>query len=254
MNSTAKTAELLNLTVEAEAVLVAAQREQKKADRKAARATVRLADQRSRRNEAVKALRAAERAGKGVKAAARRVDIQTRQVDTRVDEAREAKATAVAARRAVRAAERRLNRISLRAATAGARTVGRIAERLGKTSLAKTPAADHTLAADELPAVEEIEARADEFAALDAEAKDKAKQADALKKWLRQLPVGTFGRVTITRTPGGTVIDGDQVAIDYLDSGLGAPPRKARKDTFKALVATAIAPAATRLDELPAAA
>lgn len=242
MNSTAKTAELLNLTVEAEAVLAAAQREQNKADRRAERAALKVAAQRGRRNEAVKGLRAAQRAGKSVNAAARRVEIQNRQVDTRIEEAREAKAAARDARREVRAAERRLNRISLRAATLGARTVGRIAERLGKTSLAKVPAADVTLPADELPAVDEVEKRADEFAALDAEAKAKAKQADALKKWLRQLPVGTFGRVTITRTPGGTVIDGDQVAIQYLDAGLGAPPRKGRKDTFKVLVAAATTP------------
>jgi hypothetical protein len=254
MNSTAKTAELLNLTVEAEAALAGAQREQGKADRKADRAALKVAVQRGRRNDAVKALRAAQRAGKGVNAAARRVEIQDRQVATRIEEARDAKAAARDARRAVRTAERRLNRISLRAATAGARTVGRIAERLGKTSLAKTPAADITLSAEELPAVDEIEQRADEFAALDADAKAKAKQADALKKWLRQLPVGAYGRVTIARTPGGTVIDGDQVAIDYLDAGLGAPPRKGRKDTFKVLVAAALTPAVVDVTALPIAA
>lgn len=250
MNSTAKTAELLNLTVEAEAVLAAAQREQNKADRKAERATAKVAVQRGRRNDAVKALHAAERAGKGVNAAARRVAVHNTQVDARIQDAHDAKDAARTARRAARAAERRLNRISLRAATAGARTVGKIAERLGKVSLAKTPAADVTLTADELPAVAEIEKRADEFAELDADAKAKVKQADAVKKWLRQLPVGTYGRTTITRTPGGTVIDGDQVAIDYLDAGLGTPPRKGRKDTFKVLVAAALAPVA----ELPAAA
>lgn len=250
MNSTAKTAELLNLTVEAEAVLTAARREQGKADRKADRAALKVAAQRARRSEAAKALRAAQRAGKGVNAAARRVEVQDRQVATRIEEAREAKAAARDAHRAVRAAERRLNRISLRAATAGARTVGRIADRLGKTSLAKTPAADVTLPADQLPPVEEIEARADEFATLDAEAKTTAKSADAVKKWLRQLPVGVYGRVTITRTPGGTVLDGDAVAIQFLDAGLGAPPRKGRKDTFKVLVAAA----AAEVTDLPAAA
>lgn len=242
MNSTAKTAELLNMTVEAEAVLVAAQREQEKADRKAQRAMLKVTDQRARRSEAVKALRAAERAGKGINAAARRVAVQDRQVETRIQEAREAKDAARDARRAARAAERHLNRISLRAATAGARAIGRIAERLGKASLAKAPKADVTLAVESLPAVEEIEARADEYAALDTQAKTLTKSANALKTWLRQLPVGTYGRVTVTRTPGGTVIDTDQTAVDYLDAGLGVPPRKPRKDTFK--VAVAAAPAA----------
>ncbi|MFB8402166.1 hypothetical protein [Streptomyces sp. NPDC055912] len=73
------------------------------------------------------------------------------------------------------------------------------------------------------------------------------KAAEVEKKWLRQLPVGTFGRVTVTRTPGGSVLDGDQVALDYADKGL-IPPRKARKDTFKAAVtavpALVLAPAA----------
>lgn len=241
MNSTAKTAELLNMTVEAEAVLVAAQREQKKADRKVERTTLKVADQRTRRSEAVKGLRAAERVGKGINAAARRVAVQDRQVDTRIEEAREAKDAARDARRAARAAERRLNRISLKAATAGARTVGKLADRLGRTSLAKTPAADVILPADQMPAVEEIETRADEFAALDAEAKQTAKAAEAVKKWLRQLPVGTYGRAVIARTPGGTVLDGDAVAIAFLDNGLGAPPRKGRKDTFKVLVTAQVA-------------
>lgn len=247
MTSTAKTAELLNLTVEAEAVLAAAKREQGKADRKAERAALRLTDQRGRRNDAVKALRAAQRAGKSVNAAARRVEIQTRQVDTRTEEARNAKAAARDARRAVRAAERRLNRISLRAAVAASRTVSGISERLGKTTLAKAPAADPILPADQLPAVEEIEARADEFATLDAKAKASAKAADAVKVWLRQIPAGVYGRATVTRTPGGTVLDGDAIAITFLDNGLGAPPRKARKDTFKVLVTAQVA-------ELPAAA
>lgn len=254
MNSTAaKAAELLNLTAEAEAVLVAAQRELKKADRKADRAGIRLADQRGRRNEAVKALRAAQRVGKGVNAAARRVEIQDRQVATRIEEAREAKAAAVDARRAARAAERRLNRLSLRAATAAARTVGKLAERLGRTSFAPAPAADRTLAADEIPAVDEIETHADRYAELDEKAKTYAKAADAEKKWLRTLPVGTYGRVTITRTPGGTILDGDQVALDYTDRGL-TPPRKARRETFKALVAAVLAPAADEVADLAAAA
>jgi len=246
MNSTAKTAELLNLTAEAEAALAGAQREQNAADRKAERAALRVTTQRTRRAEAVKNLRTAERAGKGIGAANRRVEIQTRQVADRVEAAREAKVEAGAARRAVRAAERRLNRLGLRAATAASRTVGKIAERLGKTSLSSAPAADRTLTAEEMPAVEEIEAHGDRFADLDAQAKDLAKRADAEKKWLRTLPVGTYGRVTINRVPGGTVLDGDQVALDYTARGL-TPPRKGRRDTFKVLLAAEQAPAVAEL-------
>ncbi|MXM69187.1 hypothetical protein GR925_38815, partial [Streptomyces sp. HUCO-GS316] len=150
-----------------------------------------------------------------------------------------ARTDATAARRAARTADRRLDRLSLRTARAASRTVGKIAERLGRTSLAAAPAADRVLPAEELPAVEEIEAHADRFKELDRKAKDTAKLAEAEKTWLRQLPVGAYGRVTVARTPGGSVIDGDQIALDYLDAGLGVPPRKARRDTFKVAVTAA---------------
>ncbi|MFM9590741.1 hypothetical protein ACKI16_29565 [Streptomyces scabiei] len=220
------------------------------AQRAERRAVARVVAGRERRAEAAKELRAARRTGKRVGVAERKVANREAKVADLVEAARAAKKEVTARRREMMTARRRWDRLSLKAATAASRAVGEIAERLGKTSLSKVPAADPVLPADQLPAVEEIEARADEFAALDAEAKDKAKQADALKKWLRQLPVGVFGRVTVARTPGGTVIDGDQVAIDYLDAGLGTPPRKGRKDTFKVLVAAA----AAEVTDLPAAA
>jgi hypothetical protein len=206
------------------------------AQRAAGRAAGRVEAAKERRAEAVKELRLARRTGKRVGVAERKVANREAKVAELVEAAREAKKLVTVRRREMMTARRRWDRLSLKAATAASRAVGEIAERLGKTSLSKAPAVDPVLPAEEIPAVEEIEARADEFATLDAEAKAKAKQADAVKKWLRQLPAGAYGRVAIARTPGGTVIDGDQVAIDYLDAGLGAPPRKARKDTFKVLV------------------
>lgn len=254
MSSNITAARLLIQVEEARDLVLALDTKANAALRAANRAALRVTAARAKRGEAAKALTAARRAGKGIAAAERRVETRTAKVAELVDAGRTAKAAALAARRELRTALRRYDRISLRAATAAARTVGKIADRLGKTSLAKAPAADTILPADQIPAVEEIEARADEFAALDAEAKSKAKQADAVKKWLRQLPVGTFGRVTIARTPGGTVIDGDQVAIDYLDNGLGAPPRKGRRDTFKAIVAAAQAAPAPEVTGLAIAA
>ncbi|UJV42957.1 hypothetical protein [Streptomyces sp. AMCC400023] len=211
------------------------------AQRAERRAVARVEAGRVRRAEAVKELRAARRAGKRVGVAERKVANREAKVTDLVEAARAAKKEVAARRRVMMTARRRWDRLSLKAATAASRAVGEIAERLGKTTLSKAPAADPVLPADQVPAVEEIEARADEFAALDAKAKAAAKAADAVKKWLRQIPAGAYGRVAIARTPGGTVIDGDQVAIDYLDNGLGAPPRKARKDTFKVLVTAQVA-------------
>lgn len=211
------------------------------AQRAERRAVARVEAGRVRRAEAVKELRAARRAGKRVGVAERKVANREAKIVDLVEAARTAKKLVTTRRREMMTARRRWDRLSLKAATAASRAVGEIAERLGKTTLAKAPAADPVLPAEQLPAVEEVEARADEFATLDAEAKSSAKQAEAVKKWLRQLPAGVYGRVTVTRTPGGTVIDGDQVAIDYLDNGLGVPPRKGRKDTFKVLVTAQVA-------------
>ncbi|MCM1964870.1 hypothetical protein [Streptomyces sp. G1] len=241
MNTTATAAKLTAALVDAEAVLKATTREESRtagiADRAAARAKTARTEAAAARRELLKA----QRTGKGVPAAARRAEARTAKAEALTAAAAEAKAVAGAARRAARTAGRRVDSLSLRTARTAARMVGKIADRLGRTALTAAPAADRTLPAEELPAVEVIEARAEEFAELDAQAKAYAKSADAVKKWLRQLPVGVFGRVTVTRTPGGTVIDGDQVAIDYLDAGLGVPPRKGRKDTFKIAV-TAEAP------------
>jgi len=235
------TARLLFQVEEATALVLAADSKATAALRASNRAAARVTAARTARTEAAKALTAARRAGKGVALAERKLNTRTAKVATLVEAARTAKAEATATRRAVRTAARRLDRLRLRAATSAARTVGHLTEHLGKVNLAKAPAVDATLPVDQLPTVEEIEARADEFAALDAKAKATAKQADAVKTWLRQLPVGVFGRVAINRTPGGTVIDGDAVAIAFLDNGLGAPPRKGRRDTFKVVVAAQVA-------------
>ncbi|MFC8465970.1 hypothetical protein [Streptomyces sp. NPDC057250] len=240
MNTTARTATLMTQLVDAEAALKTARREEARtagiADRAADRAAKARTAAATARREAAKT----ERTGtKGLAAATRRAATLTAKAATLTATAKDAKATAAAARRTARAAARRVDSLALRAARTASRAIGKIAERLGKTTLTAAPAADRTLPAAELPTVTEIETRADEFADLDAKAKAAAKKADAVKKWLRQLPVGTFGRVTITRTPSGTVIDNDQVAIDYFDAGLGVPPRKGRRDTFKVLVATA---------------
>ncbi|MFZ4266569.1 hypothetical protein [Streptomyces arboris] len=249
MNTTQLAARTMAALVEAETALTAARREEARtagiATRSAARAKVARTAAATARRDLVKA----ERTGKGVKVATRKADGRTAKAAALTETAREAKAIATAARRAARAAARRLDRLSIKAARAAARTVGKIAERLGRTALTPPPADDRTLTVEELPAVEEIEEHADRFAELDAKAKQYGKAAEVEKKWLRQLPMGTFGRVTVARTPSGSVLDGDQVALHYADQGL-IPPRKARRDTFKVAVAAspalalALAPAA----------
>jgi len=238
MSSTTRTARLMAKLAEAETTLQDARKIETRAARAAERAAGRVTAARTIAAIARRELRTAIRTGQGVAAATRRADRANTKLADLVAAAKQAKAEAVVARRAAGAIARRVDSLALRAARAASRTVGRIAERFGKTALASTSAADKTLPADQLPTVAEIEARADEFAALDARAKELTKSAESVKKWLRQLPVGTFGRVTVTRTPGGSVIDGDQVAIDYLDAGLGVPPRKGRRDTFKVAVTT----------------
>ncbi|MDX2922792.1 hypothetical protein [Streptomyces sp. NE06-03C] len=232
MNTTQLAARTMAALVQAETALAAARREEARtagiATRSAARAkTARAAAATARRD-----LAKAERTGKGVKAAARKADGRTLKAAALTETAREAKTIATAARRTARAAARRLDRIALRAAAAATRTVAKIAQRMGETSLTSAPADDRTLSADELPAVEEIETHAARYDDLDQRAKELSKLADAEKKWLRQLPVGIYGGVVITRTPGRSVLDGDQVALDYVGQGL-TPPRKATRTTFK---------------------
>jgi hypothetical protein len=241
MNTTAKAAQQIARLVEAEDVLTAARREEAKTAKAAERATARAKAARAKVTEARAELRKAERTGKGVAAATRRLHARMATMGKLEQAARVARFEARQAARAAATAARRLDRLALRAATTATRMVGEVAQRLGERVAAPAPEQDKTLPVEELPAVEEIEAHADRFKALDAEAKATAKQAEAEKKWLRRLPVGVYGRVTVTRTNGGTVIDADQVAVTYLDAGLGVPPRKARKDTFK--VALAEAPA-----------
>ncbi|WP_406501573.1 hypothetical protein OHA04_27525 [Streptomyces sp. NBC_01590] len=247
MSTTTKTAQMMARLAEAETTAKVAGREETRTAGRADRAAARLITARTATATARRELRTAARTGKGKAAAERRVERLTARCTTLATAAQEAKAEAAAARRAARTATRRLDTLARRAAHSAARTVGEIAERLGRTALAPTPAADQILPAEELPAVEEIEQHADRFAHLDAKAKQMAKAAEVEKKWLRQIPAGTFGRVIIARTPGGSVLDGDQVALDYADQGL-VPPRKARRDTFKAAVTAApalvLAPAA----------
>lgn len=232
MTSTAKTAQLMAQLTEAEATVSEAQGEESRTAAAAERAVARIKPARVRLAEARKALRAAERTGKGVSAAARRVSVRQAKVEDLVDAARDAKASATDARRAARKAERRLNRLSLRAAIAASRTVEKISHRLGDTALSPAPETERVLDAEEIPAVEEIEARALRFADMDARAKDFAKAADADKTWLRTLPSGVYGRVVITRNPGRSILDGAQVALDYAARGL-MPPRRASRTTFK---------------------
>lgn len=231
--TTAKAAQQMTRLVDAEDTLTTARREEARTAKTAERATTRAKAARAKVTEARKLVRAAERAGKGVAAATRRLAARVAKAAELAQAAQEARYAARLAARAAATAQRRLDRLALRAATTATRAVGQIAQRLGER--VATPAAeqDKTLPMEELPAAAEIEAHAERFKALDAEAKAQAKLADAEKKWLRRLPVGTYGRVTVTRTNGGTVIDADQVAVDYLDNGLGVPPRKGRKDTFK---------------------
>ncbi|MEW2631633.1 hypothetical protein AB0903_08230 [Streptomyces sp. NPDC048389] len=241
MNSTTKTAQMMARLADAETAAKVAGREETRTATRADRAAARLTAARTAAATARRELRTAIRTGKGQAAAERRVERLTARCATLATAAQDAKAEATAARRAARTATRRMDTLARRAARSAAHTVSEIAERLGRTALTAAPAADPVLPAEELPAVEEIEEHADRFAELDAKAKTYAKAADAEKKWLRQIPVGTFGRVTVARTPGGSVLDGDQVALDYADQGL-IPPRKGRKDTFKVAVAAAPAP------------
>lgn len=231
--TTATAARILARLVDAEDVLTAARREEARTAGVAERAAARVLKARTARNDARRALRTAERAGKGIAAATRRLATREARLLELVETARTRKAEAAAARRARRAAERRVERISARAALAAARSVEKITARLGEAVIAPAPETDPVLAADELPAVEVIEAHAARYAECDQQAKQAARLADAEKKWLRQLPAGTYGRgVVITRTPGGSVLDGTAVALDYANRGEVAP-RKARRDTFK---------------------
>ncbi|MFC8723716.1 hypothetical protein [Streptomyces bacillaris] len=218
--------------VEAETALTAARREEARTAGIATRAAARAKTARTAAATARRDLAKAERTGKGVKAAARKAETRTAKAEQLTATARDAKATATAARRAARTAARRADHIALRAATAATRTVAKIAQRMSETSLTPAPADDRTLSADQLPAVEEIEAHGARFDDYDQRAKDLAKLADAERKWLRQLPVGIYGGVVITRTPGRSILDGDQVALDYVAQGL-TPPRKATRTTFK---------------------
>ncbi|MEI5526855.1 hypothetical protein ACKI1J_32335 [Streptomyces scabiei] len=230
--TTTTAARTLATLAEAEDVLTAARREEARAAGVAERAAARVIKARTLRAEARQALRAAERAGKGIAAATRRLDNREARLAELVETARTRKAEAAAARRATRTAARRAERIARRAALAATRSVEKITAALGETSLTPAPDTDRLLAADEIPAVEEIETHAARYAELDRQAKDLAKLADAEKTWLRQLPTGTYGRVLINRTPGRSVLDGAAVALAYTARG-EVPPRKATRTTFK---------------------
>lgn len=247
MNTTAKAAQQMARLAEAETTLTTARREAARTAKTAQRATARAKTARAKVTESRKLVRAAERTGKGLAAATRRLTARMAKVAELDQTAREARHTARQAARAAATAQRRLDRLALRAATAATRAVGQIAQRLGERA-ATAPEQDKTLPVEELPTVEDIEQHADRFKDLDGQAKDLAKLADAEKKWLRRLPIGTYGRVTVTRTNGGTVIDADQVAVDYLDNGLGVPPRKARKATFKVAVETPVTETAGQVE------
>ncbi|WP_328638412.1 hypothetical protein [Streptomyces canus] len=236
--TTAKAAKLMTLLVEAETEAATARKAETRATKAVERAAQRVHKARAAAADASKAFNAAERAAKhhvtpAVKAAARKSVRCTDKLNQAKEILREAKAEATIARRAARKAARRLDRLSLRAAVAASRTVEQISQRLGETALTPVTDEDRTLPVEELPAVEEIELHAARYAAADSKAKTAAREADAEKKWLRALPVGTYGRIVITRTPGGSILDGTQVALDYAARGLTAP-RKARKSTFKA--------------------
>ncbi|MEZ7005042.1 hypothetical protein [Streptomyces sp. AD55] len=231
--TTATAARTLARLVDAEAVLTAARREEARAAGVAERAAARVTKARTARTDARRALRAAERAGKGIAAATRRLATRETRLAELLETARTRKTEATAARRARRTAERRVDTLGKRAALAATRSVEKITARLGEAALASAPEADPVLPADELPAVEVIEAHAERYTELDRQAKVLTKLADAEKKWLRQLPAGVYGRgVVITRTPGGSVLDGAAVALDYTARG-EVPPRKSRRDTFK---------------------
>lgn len=230
VNSTA--ARTMARLVDAEATLTAATREEARTARAATRAAERVLKARTLRTEARQAARTAERTGKGIAAATRRLATREARLAELVDAARTHTAEAATARRARRAAERRVERIARRAALAATRSVEKIAATLGETSLTPAPETDPVLPADELPAVEIVEAHAAQYAALDRQAKDLAKLAEAQRTWLRQLPNGTYGRVVIMRTPGRSVLDGAAVALAYTARG-EVPPRKSTRTTFK---------------------
>ncbi|WP_433341679.1 hypothetical protein [Streptomyces sp. CA-253872] len=216
----------------AEDDLTAARRREARATRTADRAALRVRTARTDLAEARKALRVAERTGKGVRVAGRRLAAREDRLAALVEAARIHKAEATAARRARRTAERRVERIARRAALAATRSVEKITTALGETTLTPAPEKDPVLPASEIPAVEEIEAHAARQAKLDREAKQLAKLADAEKTWLRRLPTGTYGRVTITRTPGRSLLDGAAVALAYTSRG-EVPPRKSSRTVFK---------------------
>lgn len=232
MNTIAKTAKLMTLLAEAETEAAAARKEEARTARAATRAAAQVKAGRARLAEARRELRTAERTGKRIAAATRKATSRETKLAHLVETARAAKADATTARRAARAAARRLDRISLRAAVSASRTVAKISQRLGESSLTPAPETDPILAADQLPSVEEIELHAARYAVADRQAKAAEKVAEAEKKWLRRLPAGTYGRAVITRTPGASILDGTQVALDYADRGLVAP-RKSTKQKFK---------------------
>ncbi|MFH8577160.1 hypothetical protein [Streptomyces zaomyceticus] len=232
MNTTAKTAQMMARLAEAETTAKVAGREETRTAGRADRAAARLTTARAATATARRELRTATRTGKGLAAAERRVERLTARCATLATAAQDANAEATTARRAARTATRRLDTLARRAARSAARTVEKIAHRLGETSLTPAAETDRILAAEELPAAEEIEATAAAYDDLDQRAKNLAKQADAMKTWLRALPVGTYGRVVITRTPGRSVLDSAQIALDYAARGQ-MPPRKATRTTFK---------------------
>lgn len=236
-NTTKVTARLMAQLLNAEDALTTARREEARTAGMATRATARAKAARTVAATARRALAKVEAAaatngGKGLLAATRKAATRTAKAEQLTETAREAKATATIARRAARAAARRVDRLGRRAAIAASRSVETIAHRLGETTLTPAAETDPILSTDELPPVEEIETHGARFDDYDQRAKDLAKLAEAERKWLRTLPVGTYGGVVITRTPGRSILDGTQVALDYTTRGL-MPPRKAARMTFK---------------------
>lgn len=233
MKAAAKTAKLMAALVEADEVLTAARRDEARARRVADGAARRVKVARARLAEGRRKLRAAEKAGRGVATAARSVAARAARLDELTAAARAAKDEQAAARRVTRSAERAYNRIARRAALAAARTVEKIARRIGESRLATAPAEDKVLAADELPPVEEIEEHAARFVDLNERANAFSKAAAAEKTWLRRLPVGIYGRVVVTRTRGRSILDGQQIELDYLTRFGTTAPRKLSRSTFK---------------------
>ncbi|MBC9730696.1 hypothetical protein [Streptomyces sp. TRM68367] len=232
-STTATTAKTLAKLVDAETALKAARAEETRTARTAERIAERLRKARANTAKARRGLRAAESTGKRVTVAVRRLErAEAKQSEAQTAHT-DAKQEATAARRAAGTAARRMDTLARRAALAATATVSDIARRLGEKNLAPAATEDRTLPEQELPTVEDIETHAARFADLDQRAKDFSKAADVEKKWLRQLPAGTYGRVTVTRTPGRSVLDGDQVALDYLNFAGALPPRKSTKTTFK---------------------